>query len=100
MESCVVVGGAGIPSGNSQKLGTLLHTFPKNVGFYELIMVNQYCYMILIEIWEFLCQVISVGMLTTDIYYQVPNMLSLLRRVFSNVLCPQNKRSLHVSCQI
>lgn len=36
MESCVVVGGAGIPSGNSQKLGTLLHTFPKNVGFYEL----------------------------------------------------------------
>ena len=37
VESCVVLGGAGIPSGNSQKLGTLLHTFPKNVGFYELI---------------------------------------------------------------
>ena len=36
VESCVVLGGAGIPSGNSQKLGTLLHTFPKNVGFYEL----------------------------------------------------------------
>ena len=24
------------------------------------LMVNQYCYMMLIEIWEFLCQVISV----------------------------------------